>query len=169
MFEGQAQTLDHLFVNDNLYRDLVEMRAAHINADWPADFDGDGARGVSDHDPQVARFRSRAQVSVADAELVEGNHGGRPLTFTVTLSRPMSETGALCAATIGLTASLFEDFDPYVGCVTVPAGATTATFTVNVKGDWRREKDEQLLLAVAADPRMRYTNGFALGTIRNDD
>ena len=44
-FQGQAQTLDNLFVNDALYGDLVQMRAAHINADWPAEFAGDGSRG----------------------------------------------------------------------------------------------------------------------------
>ncbi len=60
VFQGQAQTLDHLFVNQALYGDLVQMRAAHVNAGWPADFAGDGARGVSDHDPQIARFQSRA-------------------------------------------------------------------------------------------------------------
>jgi hypothetical protein len=38
-----------------------------------------------------------------------------------------------------------------------------------VKGDWRREPDERFLLLVAADPRMRYTNAFAVGTIANDD
>lgn len=27
-----------------------------MNADLPADFDEDGARGASDHDPVVARF-----------------------------------------------------------------------------------------------------------------
>jgi uncharacterized protein len=58
VFDGQAQTLDHLFVNDRLYSDLVEIRAAHVNADWPAEYAGDGSRGSSDHDPQVARFRS---------------------------------------------------------------------------------------------------------------
>ena len=59
-FQGQAQTLDQLFVNDPLHGDLVQVRAAHVNAGWPADFAGDGARGLSDHDPQVARFSSRA-------------------------------------------------------------------------------------------------------------
>jgi hypothetical protein len=29
---------------------------AHINADFAADFEGDGARGASDHDPSQARF-----------------------------------------------------------------------------------------------------------------
>jgi predicted extracellular nuclease len=168
-FSGQAQTLDHLFVNDNLHRDLVEMRAAHVNADFPAEFDGDGARGVSDHDPQVARFRSRPYLSVADASVTEGDSGTRPLTFTVTLSRPMSEDGLLCASTLSLTASAGQDFDPRFRCATVRAGATTATFPVTVKGDRRREPDERFRLVVVGDPRFRYARGTATGTIVNDD
>jgi uncharacterized protein len=57
VFQGQAQTLDQQFVTDALHRELVQVRVAHINADWPADYPGDGPRGVSDHDPLVARFR----------------------------------------------------------------------------------------------------------------
>lgn len=56
VFQGQAQTLDQLFVTDALLQQLQQVRVAHINADWPADFVGDGPRGVSDHDPTVARF-----------------------------------------------------------------------------------------------------------------
>lgn len=56
VFEGQAQTLDQIFFTPSLVGDMVQMRAAHINSDWPSDFDGDGARGTSDHDPQVARL-----------------------------------------------------------------------------------------------------------------
>ncbi len=36
--------------------ELEQVRVAHINADWPAEFAGDGARGASDHDPVVARY-----------------------------------------------------------------------------------------------------------------
>jgi hypothetical protein len=54
VFEGQAQTLDQLFLTPSLLDELVTVRAAHINSDWPSDFEGDGARGTSDHDPQVA-------------------------------------------------------------------------------------------------------------------
>jgi predicted extracellular nuclease len=57
LFQGQTQTLDQIFVSRSLFDDLVEVRSAHINADWPADFDGDGARDASDHDPLVVRFR----------------------------------------------------------------------------------------------------------------
>jgi uncharacterized protein len=55
-FQGQTQTLDQLFNNTKMLDDLIQVRAAHINADFPADYDGDGARGTSDHDPSVARF-----------------------------------------------------------------------------------------------------------------
>jgi uncharacterized protein len=53
VYEGQAQTLDNLFVDDDLRGALIEMRSAHLNSDFPAG----GDRGTSDHDPQVARFR----------------------------------------------------------------------------------------------------------------
>jgi hypothetical protein len=56
VFQGQAQTLDQLFVTSALLGKLQQVRVAHINADWPADYDGDGPRGASDHDPTVARF-----------------------------------------------------------------------------------------------------------------
>jgi uncharacterized protein len=56
VFQGQAQTLDHQFVSRRLARELRRVRVAHVNADWPKDFEGDGARGASDHDPVVSRF-----------------------------------------------------------------------------------------------------------------
>ncbi|MEO8247184.1 MAG: endonuclease [Chloroflexota bacterium] len=55
-FEGMAQTLDMQFASDALFAELVQIRAAHLNADFPADYDGDVARGASDHDPQIARW-----------------------------------------------------------------------------------------------------------------
>ncbi len=169
VFEGQAQTLDHLFVNPALRGDLVQMRAAHVNADWPANHAGDGSRGSSDHDPQVARFRSRASLSVADASVTEGDTGTTPLAFTVTLSRPLSQAVLLCATTLGLTARAGSDYDPLVSCRTVAAGQTTTTFTVNVRGDTRPEADERLTLLVAGVPGLRLADPLAIGTILNDD
>ncbi|MFF0171980.1 lamin tail domain-containing protein [Micromonospora profundi] len=168
-FEGQAQTLDHLFVNDALYGDLVQVRAAHINADWPAEFTADGSRGSSDHDPQVARFRSRASLTVADTAVVEGNQGTRQLTFTATVSRPLSQPVLVCAATVGVTAQVGSDFDPYVSCRTLAAGQTSVAFPVTVRGDRKRESDEKLTLLVAGVPGLRLADPLAVGTITNDD
>ena len=168
-FSGQAQTLDNLFVNDKLHGDLVQVRAAHINADYPTDAEGLGDRGASDHDPQVARFRSRASLSVADATVVEGDKGNSTMTFTVTVSRPLSVPALICATTYGTTAQAGADYDPYVGCKTLAAGQTTLTFPVTVRGDRKREADEQLKLYVAGVPGLRLADVVGVGTIRDDD
>jgi predicted extracellular nuclease len=169
VFAGQAQTLDSLFVNDNLYGDLVDMRSAHINVDYPADDDTDGPRGVSDHDPQVARFRSHPHLSVGDASVVEGDSGTRRLTFPVRLSRPMSRDALLCAATVDVTTTVVLDYRPFFGCVVIHAGVTRASFSVTVNGDRRREPDERLRLVVGADPRLRPSVATATATIVDDD
>jgi hypothetical protein len=56
VYQGQAQTLDQMFVNGSLLADLQQCRSAHINSDFPADYPGDVARGTSDHDPQAATY-----------------------------------------------------------------------------------------------------------------
>ncbi len=56
VYQGQAQTLDQMFVNQPMLADLNQIRIAHINSDFPADYPGDVARGTSDHDPVVAGF-----------------------------------------------------------------------------------------------------------------
>jgi predicted extracellular nuclease len=55
-FVGMVQTLDMQFATDGQFADLVQVRAGHFNADFAADYDGDVARGASDHDPQLARW-----------------------------------------------------------------------------------------------------------------
>jgi len=56
VYQGQAQTLDQMFVNQSLLAELQQFRSAHINSDFPADYPVDVARGTSDHDPQAATY-----------------------------------------------------------------------------------------------------------------
>ena len=69
VFVGQAQTLDGQFVTDNLLAELEQTRVAHVNADFPAEFPGDGARGLSDHDPMSSRFALEATLERLEALL----------------------------------------------------------------------------------------------------
>jgi len=102
-YQGQAQTLDQLFVTPSMFSDLVEMRAAHINSDFPADYVGDGARGTSDHDPQVARFHiGVAQVEAlvqyyADAGKISGNNTVKILLDRLERARTYLEAGKTAA------------------------------------------------------------------------
>jgi predicted extracellular nuclease len=168
-FQGQAQTLDQLFVNDPLYGDLVQIRAAHVNAGWPADFDGDGARGLSDHDPQVARFTSRAQLSVGDASVVEGNTGRRNATFTVRVSRPLGIDATVCLVPLPGTALPLLDFDVTIPCATLSAGQTSLDLSIAVRGDRRREGTERFTVLALATGGIRLDDPFGTGTIIDDD
>jgi hypothetical protein len=69
VFVGQAQTLDGQFVTDNLLAELAQARVAHVNADFAADYPGDGARGLSDHDPMASRFALTATLARLQALL----------------------------------------------------------------------------------------------------
>jgi hypothetical protein len=91
IFQGQTQTLDQIFATPSLQEDLTTVRSAHVNADWPADFDGDGARGASDHDPMVAvycRDTTAPDLSVtADPDtLWPPNHKYRTVQATTSVS-----------------------------------------------------------------------------------
>jgi Ca2+-binding RTX toxin-like protein len=48
-FEGNAQTLDHMLVSSNLFKQLDGFDVVHFNSEF--------ADQISDHDPSVARFR----------------------------------------------------------------------------------------------------------------
>ncbi len=59
IFQGQSQTLDHIFVSNTLNAELVQARFAHINADYPESASADGTTPYkcSDHDPLYGLFR----------------------------------------------------------------------------------------------------------------
>ena len=57
VYQGQAQTLDQLFLSPALRRHLAAAWVPHVNSDWPAGVLTDGRFGASDHEPVVAAFR----------------------------------------------------------------------------------------------------------------
>jgi predicted extracellular nuclease len=65
-FAGQAQTLDQMWVSPTLFDELIDVRVAKVNVDWPADATGEapayGRFGVSDHDPEAARFDASVDI-----------------------------------------------------------------------------------------------------------
>lgn len=91
IFQGQTQTLDQIFDTPSLREDLTTVRSAHVNADWPADFDGDGPRGASDHDPMVAVYcrdttAPTLSVDAVPSTLWPPNHKYRMVQVTLAVS-----------------------------------------------------------------------------------
>lgn len=57
IFEGSAQTLDHILMSPDLFEKVIAVEALHSNADFPIpDPDDESIRRVSDHDPLLVIF-----------------------------------------------------------------------------------------------------------------
>jgi uncharacterized repeat protein (TIGR01451 family) len=75
-FEGNAQTLDHILVSNNLLSKLDGYDVVHINSEF-ADQD-------SDHDPSVARFNLAApDLTISQTDSPDPVLVGSPLTYTL--------------------------------------------------------------------------------------
>ena len=105
VFDMQAQTLDMHFVTPSLRSELRQFRMAHVNADYPTEFDSPGARGISDHDPGVAIFAAPAastDLSVTKAASTDTVYPGAVLTYTLTVRNggPSTATGVTLTDTL---------------------------------------------------------------------
>ena len=57
IYQGESETLDHVWLTESLYARLARADVLHINADYSPAIPGDpSARRVSDHDPLIAVF-----------------------------------------------------------------------------------------------------------------
>jgi hypothetical protein len=116
---------------------------------------------VDDDTPPVA--------SVAEVSKTEGNSGTSLLTFTVSLSSTSDVDASFDFATANGTATAGVDYITASGLVTIPAGATTGTVNVVVKGDITYESNETLSLTLSNATGATIGDGSAQGTIVNDD
>jgi hypothetical protein len=108
-------------------------------------------------------------VSIAVAPGSVSEDGATNLTFTVTRSLNLSSPTTVNITTGG-TATSGVDYTGGVATVVIPAGATTATITIDPTVDGTVEANETVILTVAAGTG--YTVGApasATGTILNDD
>jgi large repetitive protein len=108
-------------------------------------------------------------VTIAVSPASVSEDGATNLTYTVTRSLLLSSPTTVNITTGG-TATSGVDYTGGVATVVIPAGATTATITINPNVDGTVEADETVILTVAAGTG--YTVGApasATGTILNDD
>ncbi len=108
-------------------------------------------------------------VSIAVSPASVAEDGATNLVYTVTRSLNLSSPTVVNITTSG-TAASGTDYTGAAATVTIPAGATTATVTINPTADTTVEADETVTLTIAAGAG--YTVGTpssATGTILNDD
>ncbi|HEX5694373.1 MAG TPA: M12 family metallo-peptidase, partial [Arenimonas sp.] len=109
-------------------------------------------------------------ISIASASTSEGNAGTKTLDFSISLSQPAAASVGFGATTADITASAGNDYvASTVSGLSIPAGATGATFSVTINGDTASESNETFSVTLnnvtGADPGTLQ----ATGTINNDD
>ncbi len=112
-----------------------------------------------------------ASLSVADAApVLEGATNARPpATFTISLDRPSPVPVTFTATATSGTAVVGKDLLATTKTVTIPAGATSTTVTVLVKGDALDEATENFSLVLSAVSGARVTRSAATASIIDDD
>lgn len=109
-------------------------------------------------------------IGVGDVSVTEGNSGTKTLTFTVKLSAAATTGVSVLYATQDGTAKTSDnDYAAKSGTLTFAAGETIKTVSVTIKGDAKYEIDESLKLLLSSATGATIGDGFAVGTIKNDD
>ncbi len=110
-------------------------------------------------------------LSINDVSVNEGNAGTANATFTISLSQPAGTGGvSFDIATADGTATAGVDYvASSITGQTIPAGSSSATFTVLVNGDTLNEPNETFFVNVSNVVGATVGDGQGLGTIVNDD
>lgn len=137
-YAGNAQTLDHVLVNEALVADAAALRVEHarINADFGVDNFGDAsvALGTSDHDPvrlaiRVPAFAS-ADLSVIASATPTSATAGDTLTFHASVANAGPGTAAFAAVAFVFDTLLSPSVTSTAAgwtCATPVQDATTTT------------------------------------------
>jgi len=112
---------------------------------------------------------SSPTLSVADATVLEGDSGTRPLSFAVTLSSPDSRPVTVSYATANGSATAPGDYQAVSGTLTFNPGETAKTVAVPVNGDKQNETDETFSINLSSPSNAVLGRVQAFGTIIDDE
>jgi probable HAF family extracellular repeat protein len=108
-------------------------------------------------------------VSIGDVTVTEGSTGTQTANFVLTIS-PMSTSPVTVAySTADGTAVAGSDYNAAAGTLTIPAGRTTWSVAVTVRGDRKREPDEAFYVNLTNATAATIADAQGVATIRNDD
>ncbi|HEU4455302.1 MAG TPA: IPTL-CTERM sorting domain-containing protein [Longimicrobium sp.] len=138
IFDGNAQSLDHVVVNEDVINATVARRLEHprVNADFPQVFRNDttSSTRLADHDPLVAYFQvaefATAGVSITKGESADPVVAGSNLTYTLTVANGGPDAATGLEVTDSLPAgTTFVSFTATGWSCTTPAVGANGTVT----------------------------------------
>jgi subtilisin family serine protease len=118
----------------------------------------------------IVRVWQLPTISISDATVVEGNAGTTSLVFKITLSTPSADPVTVTVGTTDTsTATSGIDFTSANQIVTIAAGQTSATFTVQVHGDLLFEPTEVFYATLSNPSGGVIGDAKAIGRIVDND
>ncbi|MDQ3652947.1 MAG: nuclease [Acidobacteriota bacterium] len=142
-FDGNAQVLDHILVNDDFRQSLTRTFIAHVDADFPETFRNDPNRPerISDHDAPIAYFTLGDTLAAAGATLTNescpaANNAvdpGERVTVSLGITNSGANSTSNLTATLQPSANVIAPSGPQTyGAVASGASASKAfSFTAN--------------------------------------
>lgn len=130
--------------------------------------------GTTDDTATVTIRNNDLSLSIADATIVEGDNGDTNIEFTVTLNAASDHDVTVNFATqdgsaISTSTLDYRDFDAVTGTLTFPAGTTTQTISVPVRGDFNFDGTDTFTVLLSNALNARIADGSATGEITDDD
>lgn len=108
-------------------------------------------------------------ISIDNVSKPEGNSGTTNLDFTVSLSAASAYDVTVDYTTANDSALVGSDYTATSSKLTIPAGLTVGTTSVQVNGDTTPETNETFSLILSNPLGATLTTAWATGTIFNDD
>lgn len=108
-------------------------------------------------------------ISIQDAERLEGNEGILNLDYTITLTETHNEDIVLNYKTDDASAFQKMDYNKAEGQITIPAGSTQGTITLEIISDLIKEGNEFFRLQFEPGPGVQLSSSSAIIRIKNDD
>jgi hypothetical protein len=158
---GQTSgTITILVTGDRLVESNKTFFVNLSNLNYGAIADGQGLGTIVDDEPRI---------SIADVTMKEGNSGLTAFAFTVSLSVAYDVPVTVNYATANGTATAGSDYQAASGTLTIPAGQTSGTITVQVTGDRLAEPNKTFFVNLSNLNYGVIADAQGLGTIVDDE
>lgn len=149
-------------VNDSLAEPDEQYRVRLFSAVNAQIGDDTGLGTIRDDDPDP-------QISIADAQIAEGNSGVADMAFVVTLTQASGKPISVAFATSPGTATSGIDYLSNSGVLSFAPGEVSKSVAVRIQGDVTIESDETFFVTLSSPTNVSLQRSQAIGTIRTDD
>ncbi|HFD86416.1 MAG TPA: DUF1566 domain-containing protein [Gammaproteobacteria bacterium] len=110
-----------------------------------------------------------ATIYISDSSVREGDDGVTALDFHVVVSPSPDKDVTFRYVTADGTATSESDYSPASGTVSIPAGSSNATISIDIVGDMLLEGDEVVTLVLSDPSGAALNTSQVKGVIINDD